>query len=495
LRYEQHEVLEQFLADVDEQIQYRPMHAAVNEELRAHVEDKAALYMDYGVEENQAYDRAVREMGDASAIGISMNEAHHLRTAKPLLILILILTALGIAGNLVSRGFAINEVFYNGYFLWGLLVLFAVMYRGYPLVLKLAGKLLWGMVILGAAALAGRMALAGLVETGKIQSYPFTLFSPSVIFGIMQLMVPVTAVLLYRRRHKGARGLWLLFLLLTAVMLAAGNSYLAEYSYVSFLTLFFACLGTVCYMFGKGLLEATGKGIAFTVVCFLVLLGLWGFGNRDRSAGNLENCFHAEEQAASAWEDTYNSILIRELLGRARAFGGVELTKEELVRYGTSQWYYEDGEGIWSHEAFADSPEEDFQKYVEYRMQFLENPRLEDILPQHYLNNYRFAWWILRYGWIPGILLLLLNMAAYVLMFLTAFRIKNRLGRLMAFSGGLAFSIQFLFYFMGNFGFQFGAFGNLPFVSEGLVSITGTMIMAGLILSAYRFDTVVTEEA
>ena len=42
---EKADILEQFLSEVDEQIAYRPMHAAVNEELRAHVEDKAQTYM------------------------------------------------------------------------------------------------------------------------------------------------------------------------------------------------------------------------------------------------------------------------------------------------------------------------------------------------------------------------------------------------------------------------------------------------------------------
>ena len=37
------------IKDVDEQIAYKPIRAAVNEELRAHVEDKAETYMEYGI--------------------------------------------------------------------------------------------------------------------------------------------------------------------------------------------------------------------------------------------------------------------------------------------------------------------------------------------------------------------------------------------------------------------------------------------------------------
>ena len=78
--------------------------------------------------------------------------------------------------------------------------------------------------------------------------------------------------------------------------------------------------------------------------------------------------------------------------------------------------------------------------------------------------------------------------------FSAAFRIRNRLGRLTAFAGSLALTLQTLFYYLGNLGFQFGSFSNLPFVAEGKISLTGSAVLAGLILSAYRFDTVLEEK-
>ena len=127
------------------------------------------------------------------------------------------------------------------------------------------------------------------------------------------------------------------------------------------------------------------------------------------------------------------------------------------------------------------------------KMQYADDIEVEDVMPQHYHNNYRIAYWILKYGWIPALILLGLIILTQIAMFWTAFRIRNRLGRLTAVAVSIAFTVQNLFYILVNFGFQFGKFGNLPFLSEGWVSITGTMIMAGLVLSAYRFDTVVKE--
>ena len=54
---------------------------------------------------------------------------------------------------------------------------------------------------------------------------------------------------------------------------------------------------------------------------------------------------------------------------------------------------------------------------------------LTDILPQHYHNNYRIAYWILQYGWGPGIFLLLCVAAVYALMLKLILRIHNPMVR------------------------------------------------------------------
>ncbi len=73
------EKVQEFLEEVNGQIGYGPMRVAIDEELAAHIEDKTELYREYGLEEEEAVSRAVRDMGDAAQIGIQMNEAHHTR--------------------------------------------------------------------------------------------------------------------------------------------------------------------------------------------------------------------------------------------------------------------------------------------------------------------------------------------------------------------------------------------------------------------------------
>ncbi|HIX15213.1 MAG TPA: hypothetical protein H9740_05745 [Candidatus Hungatella pullicola] len=70
-------------------------------------------------------------------------------------------------------------------------------------------------------------------------------------------------------------------------------------------------------------------------------------------------------------------------------------------------------------------------------------------------------------------------------------KIRNPLGHLVALSSACMLFGETLFYILGNLGFQFGSFPTLPFIPEGLASITANMTLAGLILSAYSYDQVI----
>lgn len=490
MRTKKHDILEQFLHDVDEQIRYQPMHAAINEELRGHVEDKAEMYMEFGLDEDISYEKAVRDMGDASALGIQLNDAHHLRVAKPMMGLILILTLLGFSGNIVDGGlFALMD---SLYFIWGILVLTVVMLWGYPTLLKCADKVLkvfficlWSFVVLS--------LLPRLFDIDLIPYQFFSIYNPSIKYGIIQLSIPMAAVLLYRNRRNGLKSSWFVFAYEAAIILLAKLTYLGDYAFVPIITMVISCTGIIIYMILKdyfpiGKLKGVISTVAGTVLLTILFCGIqW-----NSVSANLQMFINPNTSASvgTAWDDSYNNVLIKDLLGKAELFGEAKISEGELVRYLTSQWYYEDGEGNWNN---GEEGLLSLKDHVEYEMQFVDDLEIEDILPQHYLNNYRIAYWILKYGIVPALVPVSLIIATLLVMFWTAFKIKNRLGRLTAMAGCFAFAVQNVFYFLGNFGFQFGKFGNLPFVSEGLVSITGTMVMAGLILSAYRFDTVVKE--
>lgn len=392
MRYEKQEVVEAFLREVNEQIVYQPMHAAVDEELRAHMEDKAQLYMEYGLSAEEAYQKAVRDMGDASTLGVEMNRTHHLRIAKPLLFLILSVTLfLGLGGNVLYRRSPSLE---DLYFIWGSLVLVAVMYYGYPFLLKYS-RLFLTLFGTGVGVL---VLLSILLRIGNVSWFTgigFSPFSPSVHFGVLQVAILAAVVLLYQKR-KNSRATLLGFWLFQAVLLLLMKYFrMSEYSYVPTVTMIISCLFLSLYMVKKGYLAEKKGNIPAILAGFVVLLLLFAGLQGERLGKNLRAFVNPEKQAltGTAWDDSYNNVLIRELLSKAKPVGKISLTEEELQRYLTAQWYYEDGNGEWSEEYSLD-----FDSYVKYRMQFAEDLELEGILPQHAQNNYRIAVWILKYG-------------------------------------------------------------------------------------------------
>ena len=509
--------VDNFLQDVDEQISCKTGLDSVNRELRGHIEEKAELYMEYGVEEKEAYRRAVRDMGAPDVVGMELNKHHRLRTAVPLLAVILLLMAVGVAGEVLRDRieWSLYDILYEisdkRYFLWGLLVLFLVTRFGYPFLLKHTKGIC--VLFLGICLFFGGLYVTVKLFPGWLdqlymsQTLPglvfwnlWRMFSGTFFVGIVQLAVPVGAVILYRWRNQYFRGFLVLFLMQVLVIFLGKGNYMETRTYVSVLLLCAGCLGTALYLSEKGWVSVSReRGILTALAGFGLLLILWAAPQWNQIRECWKICVNPGSRASvtNAWDDSYNNVLIRELLGKAEAFGEIRLTEEELTQYDTAEWYYEDGPGNWNGGETGDSDNvfDSLEGYVKNQMKDQENLSLRKILPQYYMENYRISWWVLRYGWVPALALTVLVLALPVMALLAAFRIRNHLGRTVAFSAGLIFAIQTVFYLIENFGFQFGYFINLPFVSEGIVSITGSAVLAGLILSAYRFDTVIKEPA
>ena len=136
---ETYDAVENFLRDVDDQISCKLGLDSVNEELRAHIEDRMELYQEYGLDGDEACRRAIRDMGAPDVVGMELNQSHRLRTAKPLLFVILALMLAGFAGEMLRLGGywnladTISDVLYLKYYFWGLLALFVTARFGYPL--------------------------------------------------------------------------------------------------------------------------------------------------------------------------------------------------------------------------------------------------------------------------------------------------------------------------------------------------------------------------
>ena len=143
-----------------------------------------------------------------------------------------------------------------------------------------------------------------------------------------------------------------MFLYQAATILVSKIVYAGEYSYIPFLIMVISTIFVTGYMIVKRYLNiAIIKGFAALLAGTLLLLGVFGASQWNDVSKNIHMFVNPDKQASvtNAWDDSYNNVLIRELLSKAEPIGEIKLSKEDLVRYGTAQWYYEDGKGIWKN--------------------------------------------------------------------------------------------------------------------------------------------------
>lgn len=173
-----------------------------------------------------------------------------------------------------------------------------------------------------------------------------------------------------------------------------------------------------------------------------------------------------------------------------------------VINYSSGAWYFasRDPQQIGFNPTGKDPEELEILKtmrehgvHPRYLHYTLDDVTLWDILPQHYHNNYLIAVFIFLFGWLAGFILIAAIGLFYLLIFSCINRIHGQLASSLAFGCGQCLLWQGVFYLLGNFGYQYATFPNLPLVSEGRLSIIFNMLLLGLILSAYRFDRVIEE--
>ncbi len=483
--------ISRFLEDVKEQIQYKPIRGEIEEEIKAHIEDRTLEYIEMGVEEKEAVHRAVEQMGDGTSIGVMLNETRQVKNNRALTGMVFAAVVLGIMGNFINYEpaweagllYGFFDVIHNlYYFIWGLIVFTVVYYKGYTFLVKHSKITLNIFVITGLTAI-----LLSLLKGPFFQYINFSVFGIERIlwsghvlgFSLILLSGPILALAAYKFRNKGKTVILLYILSLLTVILIQYKLN-REFVLSAILVLLVTSASTLFTLIYKGLLNYNKKKLfVYGCIGMFAIIGIYGTVSVKDQKRNIIQFLNPEELTQNHWQDSYNGLLIQDLLRKTEPFGQVGLTKEELMTYGTGAWFF-DGEEV-----------NQITKYLHYDE---ASVTLEDILPQHYHNNYRFAFWILNYGRIPAILLILLVMGIYGVLFFVTSKIHNKLGHILALSCTLSLAVQMMLYLLGNLGYQYGYFSTLPFISEGLCSITTNMILVGVILSAYRYDKVIREE-
>ena len=93
----------EFINEVCKEIQYEPVRKGISEELTSHIQDLKEEYLDKGINEQEAEQKAVSQMGIAEEIGKKLNKIHKPKLDWKLLLLILALMGFGVFVAIIKQ--------------------------------------------------------------------------------------------------------------------------------------------------------------------------------------------------------------------------------------------------------------------------------------------------------------------------------------------------------------------------------------------------------
>lgn len=431
--------LSEYLDTVSEQIRCKRARTMVREELKNHVQEQAEAYEADGMTAPEAMREAVRQMGDPIETGTALNRIQRPQLEWKFLILVLLLSALGLALQYMTcytglfGGFSsdLADYFWKRqcfFTVAGLGVLAAVYIVDYT-ILGRYPLLLW----FGYFAVIFIIANTHTVIMGKVR-----------IYNYLTLFLPLYAGVLYRFRSKGYGAVAVCYLL-------------------SFMP-FFVGLKTILV---HGSLELAGG-------CFLLLL-----------IAVCKGIFHVRKTRTIAALIALPLITFLLLYWKGAELGLLhhyQLARLQYV-FSPDMLDYNSNGGIipylW----------ESVSGFRMFGSSAAPVPKAMKSLNCDYVVFFVFA----KYGIAAGTAMLSILAVTAVKAFSISRRQKNRLGFLVGTACSVVLTIQMMVYVAANFGVPLVEPMTIPFLSYGGQSTLVNYILLGLILSVHRNKDIVSE--
>lgn len=440
--------LEEYLSAVTEQIRCKKVRESVSDELREHIEDQAAAYAADGMFEEEALEKAVRDMGDPVETGVSLDRVHRPRMSADILILAGIIAVFSIAVHAalaVCRSeYTISGMTYLEkhiiYTVMGYLLMMLVYRLDYSIFAR------WGRQIAGGflAAVIIWQHFFGLTVNGAtwwVKLGPVTLSIPMLLY----LFVPLYGGVLYACRGKGYKGIGesLLWVFLPAYIVFR----IASLS--TALILFGASLVLLCVAVWKGWYRVNQKKTLAALCAGMLIFPALLFGGL-YITGNLAGYQAARLRAffEQSGEYNYQQLTAKSFLSSSHLIGGNADNVAGLAE------------------------------------------RLPD-----FNSDYVFVSLVSACGILAGALVCTLLTLLVVRIFRISFRQKNQLGMMLGCGCGIVLLLQSLMNLAVNLNLFPSTSVALPFFSAGGSGIVVSYILLGIVMSVYRYKDILTEKS
>lgn len=434
---------EEYLKTLTDQIRCKMAREAVRDELLCHIEDQKAAFISEGMEQDEAEEAAVLEMGDPVETGNEMDRIHRPKMAWGMIALI---AALSIVGYVVQKLIEAKVAEAGGYnwlgsknllFLAaGLVIMIGVCFLDYTRIGKYAREI---MISVDVLVFVG-ITFFALMLNGAANFIWIPVIGPITIEYILLLTVPLYAGVLYSYRGQGYRAvvkgiLWMILPVWLALRIPRLTTSVTLA--LSFVIMLVIAVWRNWFRISR---KKTLAGIfAGTVIAPAMVGAYYWFFGASYQQERMRMILTRDPNESGAG---YTVGVIRQLLGDSRIAGPGNLSLEA-------------------------SQVPVFQDFV--------------------LSGVIAYYGILAAVIFAGLLLFLL-----VRFLKISLGQRNQLGMLMGAGCSVLFLVEAAFYLLTNLGVIYvGTF--CPFLSYGGTGTIVTYILQGLLLSIYRYQNTAPE--
>lgn len=444
------QAVKRYLSEVGNQMRNQRAREYVTSELESHIEEQAQAYLDAGEEEQTAYEKAVREMGDPVDVGISFDRIHRPHLEWKFLILMALVSMCSL---LLSLGLEKYFGDWGDYFpasciylVLGIGVMFLMYRLDYSFIRGKSALLAFSyLVILAAAVKFWGDSINGNLYLHFMGNLHILGVHSIAATELMMLYLPLFAGVLYDYRGKRKWTYFKLFFFFAApvwlMMEATGSFGMMAVMFLSESVLMVLAMKKGWYQIRWKWVVPVG---ALLFVCMIVL------------------CFHPKwilreyrYQRFTSWINGYEG----------EDYGYGYLPKRIKGDMDNSRWFG--------------------------ASQDIGEKTMPDVL---YAGDYLIAGITISLGKAAALTVIFLLAAVSIYIFTISVRQKNQLGMMMGISCGMVLLIKMVLHIAAVFDWVPFTPTLLPFVSYGGSNVILSYALAGIVLSIFRYKDILEPE-
>lgn len=434
--------VEEYIRIVAEQIRCKKARGLVSDEIRAHIEDQAFVYEEEGIEKEQAVAKAVKDMGDPIEVGISLDRIHRPQMAWGMaafmavigMFSILVHIFIGINDPALGMNHIIRQAVYT---IIGFVFMFFVCFVDYSIIaksVKIIMPVFLGLLVLG--------YFAGIKGNGAVRWISIAGITISLI-PLTYLLVPLYGAMLYQYYGEKWRGiikslLWILPAGIPAYLYPDLSAGIALFGMMIMLFSLAVWKNWFKIKNSKRFLVLFWMGLILAVPLFFLIL--WVSGRLPMYQSYRIEAFLGAFTGEGRNDINYVFFQIRDMMMQSKFIGASGAAQMDSYL------------GV----------------NVDYVITFLA----------------------VHFGYAAVILMAALFAGLIGKTFHMALKQKNELGMMMACGSGMVFFVLTVLYFMENASLLPVMSSELPFFSAGASNMAVSFILAGIVLSVYRFKSV-----